>query len=132
MEPNGFDALRVLHSAAMAAWNLCMTSRQPGAFEWFNNPQPGDMVFETSSSFIIHSERFDKARRDDLLAIGVGRLVERCREPWPRNPDDSDDEHAERGTELVWYIRNLDGQVRRWTNANFVRIPETPSPWRVD
>lgn len=89
------------------------------AFEWFQQtPQPGDLVFESGAAHRAH--RLDPGRA--LLAVGT--LVRIAREPYP---GDWGDEPAP--LERVYYILGLDGREHRWTNAEFLRVPQAPAPW---
>lgn len=109
-------AAATIRFAALAAYRLSLggTPDAQKAFSWIKDPKPGDMVCETSSAY---------QRADHVIA--VGELVRVIREPYP---GDFGDEPVP--LEQVFYIRCLDGVERRWTNADFIRIPETNTPWR--
>lgn len=77
------------------------------AFKWMSDPQPGDLVIETST-----------AHYRDRDADAVGRLVRKAREP-----------NTNHMLETVWYVERLDGTTERWRNADFIRLPETLAPW---
>lgn len=109
------DLATMLRCAAYAAYALTLTGDAPrGAFEWFKKTAPGNMVIETSTMFL--------RSRDPR---GIGWLVKTAREPFP---GDYGDEPAP--LEDVWYIECLDGVIYRWTNAQFVRVPDSVTPWR--
>ena len=82
------------------------------------DPMPGDFVIEISTIYRSKGT-------GDIDAIGI--LEEQVREKiqW----DDSDfvwDEEAEgqpHPTELITYIRTLDGRRFRWSNASFIALP---------
>jgi hypothetical protein len=109
-----------LHMAAHAAFKL--TLRGDGnrrAFEWFQQtPQPGEMVFESGSAWLA----FRRNPGRSLLAVGT--LVRIAHEPYPGEWGDE-----KPPLERVYYIQNLDGIERRWTNAEFRRVPQSPEPW---
>lgn len=105
-------------------------------FERSSNPEPGDLVLETTSSWLwANHESVDPG-----AALGI--LLRSGREPI-MNRHDFDQMHAdgeywnEPGeayedipTEQIYYIRPLDGSVDevRWHNASFIRIhSEMPS-----
>jgi hypothetical protein len=86
------------------------------------HPQPGDVVLETSSFYVVNLGK--KVKGKDYWAKPeetVGILDRETREPiageWEETEEDP------RPTERVWYIKRLrDGGTVRWTNANFVAI----------
>jgi len=104
----------VLRCAAYSAYSLSLCAHTVAAFEWFKNVAPGQMVLETSTMFQRSRDRH-----------GIGWLVKKTREPFPG--DYGDDEPP---LEDCWYIKCLDGVIYRWTNADFVRVPESVCPWR--
>jgi hypothetical protein len=127
-----FDPLAVLHAAAYSAYNLALDSRDIRAFRWFKDPQPGDMVIELSTMFLVYGERF-KARRAETLRASIGRLVEKATEPWHDDAtwETVKGEYDKRPMQTVWYVKLLDGVTFRWENADFARVPESYAPWRV-
>lgn len=109
------DLATVLRCAAYSAYSLTLNGgAPPGAVQWFKAVEPGQMVLETSTMFQRSRDRH-----------GIGWLVKKTREPYPG--DYGDDKPP---LEDCWYIECLDGVIYRWTNADFVRVPETVSPWR--
>ena len=105
----------VLRCAAYTAYTLTLNGHAPyGAFEWFKKVDIGQLVIETSTMFSRDRDRY-----------GVGWLVKKTSEPLPGDFGDE-----EPPLETCWYIECLDGVVYRWTNADFVRVPETATPWR--
>jgi hypothetical protein len=72
------------------------------------NPQPGDLVLETTT-----------LRRPNSYGARLGRLLRIVDEPFPDWPDDEGDAPLER----VWYITLPDGREYRWTNASFIAVP---------
>ena len=104
----------ILRCAAYSAYTLTLTGSAPrGVFEWFKKVEPGQMVIETSTIFHRSCDQH-----------GIGLLVKKTREPFPGDYGDE-----EPPLEDCWYIKCLDGVVYRWTNADFVRVPESVSPW---
>jgi hypothetical protein len=79
------------------------------------DPQPGDLVLETST--LWRAARYVEDTPGQFPNLGV--LLRMTTEPMP---GDSEDE--EPPTERVWYVRPLDGSVPeyRWTNADFIRV----------
>jgi len=113
MEP--VDLATVLRCAAYTAYSLTLNAHaENGAFDWFKKVKPGQMVLETSTMFSRSSDRH-----------GIGWLVKKTREPFPGDWGDE-----EPPLEDCWYIECLDGIIYRWTNADFVRVPEDIYPWR--
>ena len=111
------DLATVLRCAAYSAYTLTLSGgAPPGAFQWFTRVEPGQMVIETSTMFQRSRDRY-----------GIGWLVKKTREPMPFDewPDDEPVPQDD-----CWYIECLDGVIYRWTNADFVRVPETVNPWR--
>ena len=108
-----------LRCAAYSAYTLALSAQgyQCGAFDWFKNVQPGDMVIETSTAY--HRNR-------DMH--GIGWLEKKTREEYPRG--EAWEEGDPIAFEDCWYIRCFDGVVYRWTNADFVRVPTSIRPWR--
>ncbi len=112
------DLATVLRCAAYSAYTLALNGDSPpSAFQWFKRVEPGQMVLETSTMFQRSRDRH-----------GVGWLVKKTREPYPVGDDWDANEPVP--LEDCWYIECLDGVIYRWTNADFVRVPETVSPWR--
>ena len=109
------DLATVLRCSAYSAYSLTLSGgAQRGAFEWFKKVGIGDMVLETSTMFQRSRDRH-----------GIGWLVKKTREPFPGDWGDE-----EPPLEDCWYIECLDGVIYRWTNADFVRVPEEVCPWR--
>lgn len=131
MESAPFDPLLALHASAYSAWTLSLCAPNLDAFNWFKNPQPGDLVIETSSAARIHSDRFDAKRRAETLAKSVGRLTSKAVEPFHDDAtwEKVKDGYGPRPMQTVWYIQNLDGSTCRWENADFVRVAEQYRPW---
>jgi hypothetical protein len=99
------------------AWraSLAVSGDQSAVAEAYHeratNPQIGDMVIESST---IHYPQHD--------LNGVGILVDIADEPvdygdyvW-----DEETEGRPHPTERVYYLRTLDGRLRRWENAGII------------
>jgi len=119
--PNAVDLVSIttaLRCAAYTAYTLALDAshRDPRAYRWFKDVEEGQLVIETST--IFHRSRD---------AHGIGWLTGKTVEPYPVG-DDWGDEPVP--MEDVWYIKCFDGNIYRWTNADFVRVPESVSPWR--
>lgn len=98
--------------------NLNGTGRGLTMHRWHSQVSPGDLVLEVTSML----------REDDRKRIG--RLVRVEMEPihtdkeWKRVSKDW--EGQPRPMERVYYVSTLcDGSECRWTNASFVRLPES-------
>lgn len=105
----------ILRAAAYSAYHLSLCAHTVEAFEWFKNVQIGQLVIETST---IHFRQCN--------SHGIGWLVEKTQEPFP---GDWGDEKPP--LEPCWYIKCFDGLIYRWTNADFVRVPDSVCPWRT-
>jgi hypothetical protein len=105
-------------------------------YERKRNPQPGDIVMETSTIW-RWAEHADEAPSDQYPAIGVLLRIES--EPVCTQTA-LDEMHADGDyfvrldekltdvpTERVFYIKPLDGSVPeyRWTNADFIRVSDS-------
>lgn len=131
MDSAPFDPLLAMHASAYSAWTLSLCSANLDAFNWFKNPQPGDLVIETSTAARIHSDRFPAAWRAETLKKSIGRLVDKAVEPFHDEATWAEvkDGYSERPMQTVWYVQNVDGSTCRWENADFVRVPEQYRPW---
>jgi hypothetical protein len=88
---------------------------------WFTDPQPGDLVMETST--IYAKSQYDNIR--------IGFLKSTAREP-VYTPEEWDGDDEPIPTEKVWYIEALfDGEVKRWTNADFIRVVKDRDQMRL-
>ncbi len=110
---------RVLLAIGMRLWNSVLHGCNAGSriklFERMSHPEPGDLVYERSSSFMLPPQF------PDYPALNkVGHLISIAREPLPNwvEYDEDDPNPGER----VIYIRTLDGRTYRWTNADVVAI----------
>ena len=83
-------------------------------------PRPGDLVLETSStpSWILRRQSKDGWISPENA---IGFFVRKGREAIPGIEWD-EEEDGPLPTEVVWYIEAFDGRLLRWTNANFVTI----------
>lgn len=77
------------------------------------SPKDGDLVMETSTYY---------GRGSYPPEMRIGRLVRSAREPVGMEWDEAED--GPKPTERVFYIKGLDGVEHRWTNADFIAIPE--------
>jgi hypothetical protein len=103
-----------LRCAAYNAYSLTLSpSSPPEAFKWFKSVEPGQLVLETSTIFHRHRD-----------CHGIGWLLKTTQEPFP---GDWDNEPPP--LETCWYLKCFDGVVYRWTNASFVRVPDSVNPW---
>lgn len=89
------------------------------AYERMTHPMPGDVVLETSTIW-TWAKHVDEEPMKQCPYLGV--LLRTAREPYPRDPEEQSEEVV--ATELVYYIRPIDGSVPeyRWTNANFIAL----------
>lgn len=129
--------LRMVAINAYAAWTNTLVGNPAPAvkeqFERTTNPQPGDVVLETSTVW-TWAKHSDEAPRDQYPALGV--LLRVVQEPIVTAEQLSKlhaegDHYVRAGETLdeipkerVTYIRPLDGSVPeyRWTNASFIRV----------
>lgn len=113
--------VRDLRNCAYALWGASMCAGPQhlrDLFEELKNPQPGDLVLETSTFF----------RSADNPAQGIGTLVSSGMAPCYASRDEAraagwaDDEPIPE--RLVWDIRLDfdDGRVFRWENAYFIKV----------
>jgi len=85
----------------------------PITFEDLQKPQPGDFVMENTTRL--------RRERDGTAFGWLERIV--------REPCFTEDEWRSQGddrpipTERVYYVKNLDGEVVRWVNAEFIVVP---------
>lgn len=107
----------LLHASAIAAWRSSFSGQSQwlrDRLEWFRNPQPGELVVETTTAF-----------NSPINSIGylISANFEPCfsDEEWEKVKDEYGNK---RPTEKIWRIRLLiDGTECKWENANFVRVP---------
>ena len=90
------------------------------------NPQPGDLVFETST--YGGCMRGTDGKWEPVGLHGVGYLIKIVCEPckvgeWDVAVD------GPIPTEQVIYMRLFDGREMRWTNASVLKIPISINPW---
>jgi len=89
------------------------------AYERMKEPRAGDWVIETST---IGGMR----HKDGTDLDGIGILEKAARENVVfDDPDFAWDEEVEgmpHPTEIVYYIRTMDGMLFRWTNASIIAI----------
>lgn len=102
---------RLIRNASHAAYTLALGSARTGVYKKFTDPQPGDFVWESSTAYI-------PAR--DWHA--VGRLLRIVQEPMQMEWNEAED--GPRPMERVWYIELLDGRESRWTNCEFLKVPD--------
>lgn len=110
-------AVAALGAAGYQAYSNCLVGHAaPMVTRYFNrvkNPEPGDLVLETSTFY---------AR--DLRGYGhvaVGTLVERKVESLVYEEDGLESQPYQ---EEAWYVTPLTGgETIRWTNADFIAIP---------
>lgn len=92
-------------------------------YERMNDPQPGDLVIETSS-----------ARRPGSEYRGFGFLLARRRE-WCSNDEEwaiyraEQPDDDERLADHYWYVQYGPGErdIARWEDCEFIAIPDDPS-----
>ncbi len=115
--------LRLVEVNAYCVWSavLCgnQNPRQQRMYERMKDYKIGDLVMEISTIWFKGTDsRFDTSR----AASRIGVLKNKTREPFP---DWDEEEQGEPSPlEEVHYIETLDGRMFRWTNANFVAIPD--------
>lgn len=113
------QAASFIGAAGYQAYSNCIVGNQAPAikryFDRVRNPEPGDLVVETSTFY---------AR--DLRGYGhvaVGTLVERKIESLVYEEDGFEPDPYE---EEAWYVTPFTGgETIRWTNAEFIAIPST-------
>ena len=104
---------RLIRTLAYNVYSLSLgvgNQNMADAFKWLSDPQPKDLVVEISTM---------RRRERDFEA--VGRLVRKALEPMGNGSGFS---------ETVWYVELEDARIYRWVNADFIRAPESISPWR--
>jgi hypothetical protein len=135
---------RLISLAGYTAYSNCLASDQHSPvirdfFKRATNPQPGDLVLETSTFFTW------SRNKDAIPGASLGYLL---REDWEpviteqqlRNMhaegdyyDSPSEAHEDIPRERVYYIEPLDGSVPeyRWRNASFIAIPtDNWQAWR--
>ena len=124
------DAVALLCMSASSAYTMSFGCPDQRAFPWFTNPLFGTLVFEVSAGARALHKR-DYA----LLAQCIGYLQTIAWESFHTDEEWEKIKHewegAPRPSEKVFYIKCLTGGEVRWTNADFIRIPEVPAPWRT-
>ena len=93
------------------------------------NPQPGDLVIETSTGGWWRREKTPPGDKSYIVAENACGILEKItQEPFPRAegepPWDEKEEGRPEPLEKVYYIRRLhdDREPFRWTNASFMTI----------
>jgi hypothetical protein len=115
------NVARLMEVTAYNLYSACLVGN-PAPFvarlyEQMKSPQSGDVVLEVSTIY-------DESRTGTRL----GRLVRVAAEPvftateWAEGGGRPDEPIP---TERVWYIALDGGREFRWTNATFIRVPET-------
>lgn len=101
------DVVRLLELSAYAAYHASRPNCVNGIrwLAWFRNPQPGDLVLETSA---IHEQQYIGRRLGHLL------LVQEEFVPYGEEPGGYWDK--------FYYLRLLDGLQEKWRNASFIRV----------
>lgn len=114
------EVVALLKSTAYNLWQASLCEGPQlirDLFQELRNPQPGDLVMETTTHRMKN--------RDPLE--GIGRLVSITREP-TCSPEAWKESGAEEGepipTERVWTIELIfdAGRQFRWRNADFIKI----------
>lgn len=119
----------MLGVAGYTAWSNSLIGAAPPSlrnyYDRASNPQPGDLVVETSSFWI-------RMRDGNRPFVCVGRLVSHAVEQVPYVFDDDhvpDPDDDLTYNEEAWYVDLLSDPDRkepfRWMNASFVAIPTT-------
>ena len=119
--------IRLLELAAYKIWDgVLVGSPCAKAVETFNdmqNPQPGDLVIETSTLWWAKMRMGEKMEPRGISGIGYLRSIE-----W--EPFWTAEQWVEQGggddpipTEKTIYIQLFDGTEQRWTNADVLKIP---------
>lgn len=115
-----YELIRLLCASAYAAYSSSISGRSQwlhDRFEWFKNPQPGDLVMEISSAFMNDGEN----RIGYLIRVGMEPMF--TDEKWE---EDKEDWENDRPQEKIWRIRLLaNGEECRWENADFIRVPRS-------
>lgn len=107
-----FDPIRQICVLARRLWSINhrVTPAQVAFGAFMDNPRPGDLVIEVSNLAW-------RERKGDL-GSGLGRMVLKRSEfvPFTESEGGYHDEFT--------YIETLDGRLERWSNCEFLRLPE--------
>jgi hypothetical protein len=113
--------------ATYSGWMACccgnQTNLQARLFNQGKKIQPGDMVVEISTIWVgLPGPRNNNNPNHYLDSVGV--LTKITREPM-FTPEEWDEntEGEPIPTESVYYLNTLDGREFRWTNCEFIRVP---------
>lgn len=117
------EAARLVCCAAYAAYMATLRGDVPAGSHKNFEAVVGTTVFECMM--------FRMKKTGILDCIGVLERMEHepfCTEEHWRDPVNGHGALISEPvpTEKVWYIRTLDGREVRWTNALFVRVPDSP------
>lgn len=133
LNPLVVDALvDALRCSAYRCWRMSLFASAAGygsraahhtkvLYEWFDRPEPGDLVVELTTAMLIASGQ-GRPGDDGSSLVGIGRLLWTGVETL-RHPDEPEGD----GTtydERCWYVVEHTGRVVRWRNCDFARVPE--------
>jgi hypothetical protein len=129
MTANLFHLLKV---AVYEAYGLSLLGQAPEkhqrAFQFFSNYEPGQLVMEVSTGW---ADKFDEMRFGYFIEkrhefyYSDEQWEEQKRTYLERDPDSLPLTDDDRTKEWRTYIKLLsDGREMRWTNCQFIRVPE--------
>lgn len=107
---------RTLRTATYRAWMLSLTNNRMAvrSYEEMKAPEVGQMVVELTT---IWARAFDLKGVGELVLVAQER-IDLGGEPW-----DEVFQGTPCPTEPVYYVKNLDGTVTRWTNCQLLACP---------
>jgi hypothetical protein len=126
LEEEQIKIIRLLELTAYKIWDAILTGNQcekvRGIYMDMQNPQPGDLVIETST---LSCGKMRNAQEKQVIPRGIhgiGYLIKITYEPCMTEEEwDSPGEPVP--TEKVIYMKLFNGQEMRWVNAEVLKVP---------